>query len=60
MMRPEKMNECRSYASDIGNRPYYDTHSCHCDGYINLAMDYKDIGAWPEATINDQRLTIND
>ena len=54
MMRPEKMNECRSYASDIGDRPYYDTHSCHCDGYRNFAMDYKDIGAWPEATFNDK------
>ena len=25
-----------------------------------IAMDYKDIGAWPEAMINDQRSTIND
>ncbi|MDE6022407.1 MAG: hypothetical protein K2G13_02780 [Muribaculaceae bacterium] len=36
---------CRSDISEIGNRPYYERHTCHIEAPFNHRMDYKGFGA---------------
>ncbi|MDE7096893.1 MAG: hypothetical protein K2O47_05310 [Muribaculaceae bacterium] len=46
-MRPEINSGYRSDIPDIGNRPYYEIHTCHSEGNWDSAMDYKGIGEGP-------------
>lgn len=42
------MSISRSDISDIGNRPYYELHTCHLGTRLSPAMDYKGIGVRPD------------